>query len=274
MENRNPNRNRNTWIIAIAVVVVLLLICCLIIGGIVVLAGGLGFARVQGITPGTARVTEETQQLFDVEPGATLEVDNFAGNIRVHSGPDGQITLITRRHAGSTSDLQRIEVAISDETDRLQIRTSQAAGMIRGWSVEFEITVPADTQLDLETNAGNVEVDGVDGEILGRTGAGNVEVRDATAPVMLRTGAGNIRYEGEPTGLCTFDTAAGNITLRLPAGAEVEVDLRTGVGNIDLGAFEVDGDVARTRVTGVIGTGEDATIEADTSAGNIDLVRR
>lgn len=278
MENdvRYPNRSRsrNTWLIVLAVVAALLL-CCLIIGGLAVLfTGALGFTAIRdrGIAP--ARVTEETQQVLQVEPGATLEVDNFAGNILVRSGPEGQITLISRRRAPVAADLQRIQVDVRDEMDRVEIIASQPPGPSRNWSVEFEITVPPDTVLDLDTGAGNVDVQGIEGEIVARTGAGNVTVRDATAAVALQTGAGNISYEGEPSGLCTFDTGAGNITLRLPQDAEVELDLNTSVGNIELGGFDVEGDIARTRVTGAIGTGEQATIQADTGAGNVVLVAR
>ena len=273
MERTNPNRNRNIWIIVIAVVVALLL-CCLLIGGIVVLAGRLGIIALRdvGITP--AMVSEQTEQVFDVEPGATLEVDNFAGNIRVSTGATGQMQVIVTRRAAGTAELDRVQVSINDAANGLQIRTTQPPGVTRSWSVEFDITVPPDTVRDLDTGAGNIIVDDVEGEIAGRTGAGNVTVRGATAAVTLRTGAGNIDYQGDPSGINTFDSGAGNITLRLPAGADVELDLDTSVGNIELGGFEVDGDVSRTRVTGVIGTGEDAVIEAGASVGNVVLVQR
>jgi hypothetical protein len=275
MENPNPNRNRNIWIIVIAAIVGLLLVCLLIGAAVVFITGAWGVTALRdrgGMGP--ARVTEQTQQVFDVEPGATLEVDNFAGNITVRTGPTGQIMLTVTRRAGVPADLARIEVNIRDELEGLQIRTSQPTGRPGNWSVEFAITVPPDTVLDLDTGAGNVVVEGVEGEIASRTGAGNVTVRDAMAPVTLRTGAGNISYEGDPSGLCTFDTGAGNITLRLPADAEVALDLNSGVGNIELGGFEVAGEVSRSRVSGVIGSGEQATIEADASVGNIVLVQR
>jgi hypothetical protein len=273
MERTNLNRNRNIWIIVIAVVAVLLL-CCLLIGGIVMLTGALGFTAIRDVGITGARVSEVSEQVFDVEPGATLEVDNFAGNIRVSTGAAGQMRVTVTRRAAGAADLDRMQVSVDEAADGLRIRATQPPGVTRNWSVEFDITVPPDTVLDLDTGAGNIIVDDVEGEIAGRTGAGNVTVRGATAAVTLRTGAGNVDYEGAPSGRNTFDSGAGNITLRLPADADVELDLNTSVGNVELGGFQVDGDVSRTRVTGVIGTGEDAVIEAGASVGNVVLVRR
>jgi hypothetical protein len=54
----------------------------------------------------------------------------------------------------------------------------------------------------------------------------------------------------------------------------VEIELNSGVGNVNLGGFDVEGDTSRTEVDGVIGTGEQATIDAQTGVGNITLIRR
>ncbi len=62
--------------------------------------------------------------------------------------------------------------------------------------------------------------------------------------------------------------------MRLPDDANVEVELTTGVGNIDLGDFDIDGETSRTEVDGRIGSGEEATIEAHAGAGNVTLIRR
>jgi hypothetical protein len=92
--------------------------------------------------------------------------------------------------------------------------------------------------------------------------------------VSLDTGTGGIDYEGQPEGHCRFDTGAGGITLRLPADLEMELDLDTGAGSIDLGGFAVDGHVRRGEVKGRLGDGSQGSITADTGTGGIDLVRR
>ena len=121
---------------------------------------------------------------------------------------------------------------------------------------------------------GNIEVIGVEEEISAQTGAGDVTVQGAVAPVTLETGAGNIDYEGEPSGVSTFNTGAGNIRLHLPGDVNTELDLAVRVGNIRLGGFDVEGDVGSRSVEGVIGTGDEAVIEADAAVGDVILIQQ
>jgi DUF4097 and DUF4098 domain-containing protein YvlB len=100
-----------------------------------------------------------------------------------------------------------------------------------------------------------------------------MDVRGAAGTARLDTGAGSISYQGTPQGECRFETGAGNITLALPADLNIQVDLETRVGNIDVD-FSVDGQVTRREVQGVIGSGAQGTIYAHSGAGNIDVVRR
>ena len=147
-------------------------------------------------------------------------------------------------------------------------------GLTGNLSVDVEVYVPDDARLDLSTGAGNVDVSDVQGEIKAHTGAGNVQVQGASAAVALDTGAGEVSYEGQPNGVCTFRTGAGNVTLRLPAGLSAAITLDTGIGNISLGGFDVQGDTSGTHIEGTIGTGERATLTANTGVGNITLIQR
>lgn len=265
------NGNRTIWIV-IAVILVGALLCCCVVAVGAAVAGLYAFpvSREMGI----GRVEERTEQIFTVGETPTLEVENFAGDVTVRSGEGDEIRVTVTKRAGSGSQLNRIDVDVSEQADGVEIRTSHPGTSIGGASVRLEVSVPNDARLELDTGAGNVVVDGVEGEISARSGAGNVRVEGAAASVELSTGAGNIDYEGDPQGDCTFDNSVGNVTLGLPANVDAEVRLTTGIGNVELGGFDVEGEISRTEVDGVIGTGEEATIEARTGAGNVVLIRR
>jgi hypothetical protein len=265
------NGNRTVWIV-IAVIVIGALLCCCVVAVGAVVAGLYAFPVSRDV--GFAQVEERTEQIFNVGDAPTLDVGNFAGDVTVRSGGSGEIRVIVTKRAGSDGQLDRIDVDVREVGDGVQIRTSHPGTSIGGASVRLEVFVPSDARLELDTGAGNVAVDGVRGEISARSGAGNVRVQGAAAPVDLDVGAGEIDYEGEPQGDCVFNSNVGNVTLRLPGDVNAEVRLTTGIGNVDLGGFDVDGEIGRTEVGGVIGTGEDATIEAHTGAGNVTLVRR
>lgn len=266
-------RNRNLWII-VAVIAVLLCICAVVTAALI--AAGVGWFATAPVFQegGIGRVTEATEGVYAVGPAPMLEIDNFAGDVTVRAGESGQIRVIVEKKAASSEGLDRIRVDLEERDNGLRIRTSRSSTRIATESVDIEVFVPDDARLTLDTGAGNVQVEGVQGEIWAHTGAGNVEVWGATGPITLETGAGNIDYDGQPQGDATFDTGAGNITLRLPADANLALDLETGIGDIDLGAFAVQGDTSGNDVQGTLGTGQGANLKAETGAGNIDLVQR
>ncbi len=266
------NNNRTVWIAVAVIVVGVVLCCCLLI--VAAAAAGLLTAVPFGGATGVSRVEERLEQTFPVGEEPTLRVDNFAGGITVRRGGAGQIQVTITKQGASQSGLQRIAVDLNELDGGLEIRTSRLGTPVDSASVQVQAVVPDDAELELETKAGTIRIEAPRGEIAARTNAGDVTVDDAVGPVSLSTGAGAIDYAGEPSGRCRFDSGAGSITLRLPTDVDVTVELETGIGTIDLGGFDVEGDVKRTAVDGVIGTGEGATIEASTGAGTITLVPR
>jgi hypothetical protein len=253
------SKNRNMWIILAVIAVVL---CCCVVA---VAAAGVGWFATQpfgwfttkppGWTGLTSLQSERSEETFAAGDAPSLKIDSFASNVFVRTGGAGVIRVAATKRARSQDDLDRIEVEVS-ELD---------GGLV--------ITTPAGTRLDAHTGAGNVDLDGITGGIDAHTGAGNLDVSGATGTARLDTGAGNVGYQGTPQGDCRFETGAGNITLALPADPNVQVDLDTGTGDIDVD-FAVDGTATRRAVQGAIGSGAQGTIYAHSGAGNIDVIRR
>ena len=262
------SNNRTVWIIVAVVVVVL---CCCALALAAVAVGWFATQPFDWIGAPSLQ-SERSEEAFAVGAAPSLKIDNFAGNVTVRAGERNVIRVVATKKAPRIGDLGRIEIQIDEQNGGLTIRTSKPSGFTNA-SVNLEITAPASTRLDVDTGAGNVDVDGLTGGIDAHTGAGNVDARGAAGTTRLDTGAGNIDYQGAPQGECRFETGAGNIKLALPAAPNVQVDLQTGVGNIDV-EFAVDGQVSRQRVQGVIGSGAQGAIYAQTGAGNIDVVRR
>lgn len=264
--------NRTVWIIVAVVVIGSLLCCCAVVVGAAV-AGLLAAAPVAQEV-GIGRVEERTEQVFMVGASPSLEIDSFAGDITVRGGTDEEIRAVVTKRAGNSGQMERITVDVTELQDGLRIEASAPGGVGGYRAADFEVFVPPTAQLSLTTGAGNVNVTDVTGRIRGHTGAGNLQVTGARAEIELDTGAGEVDYTGEPEGACLFRTGAGGVTLRLPADLDAEVDLHTGIGSINLGGFDVDGQISSTDVDGVIGTGENVTLEAHTGAGSISLVAR
>jgi hypothetical protein len=296
--------NRNVWII---VAVVLVIACCCAAVVIVAVAAWLtGGAFDWGGVAGYE--TESIERTFEVGRAPSLEIDNFAGSVTVRPGEDDTIHVVATKRARSKSLLERIEVDMDERGDGLVIKTDRPRTLSSA-SVKLEITAPAGTDLDAHTGSGSIDVEGlsgdvkldtgsgsvdardlsgdlevdtgsgsvdlidVTGEIDVHTGSGSIEVQGGTGLVRLDTGSGSIEYQGTPEGDCRFETGSGRIRLTLPADLNMEVDLDTGSGDIDV-EFDVAGRVTRRDVDGKIGDGSQGSIYGHTGSGSIDLIRR
>jgi DUF4097 and DUF4098 domain-containing protein YvlB len=267
--------NRNVWI---AIIVALVVLCCIaaVVGAILVgwLVDRAKDLDLDATDWGTGSYSERTEFTFDLGAAPYLELDSFAGNVTVRAGEGNTVRVTATKNASRESDLDAIEITWDEQEGGLRVEAKAGERLASNRWVEFDITMPAGARLDLKSGAGNVNIHDVEGELRAQTGAGNIAVRGARAPVDLDTGAGNINYEGTPQSDCTFETGAGNITLRLSEDADVEVDLDSGIGEVTVRDFEVQGSVTRGEVKGVIGAGMRGRIKASTGAGNINVSRR
>ncbi len=183
--------------------------------------------------------------------GTRLQAQTGAGSVDA-SGLGGGVKVDT----GSGS------VAVRDVSGGVDLHTG--AGSVEAQNVQGVLRV--------DSGSGSLTVRGADGEIEAHTGTGGVDVQGAVGRVRLSTGSGSVDYQGSPQGDCRFETGSGGIGLRLAADLNADIDLHTGSGSIDVG-FQVFGQVSRQDVKGVIGSGGEATIWAQTGSGSIDLIR-
>lgn len=289
-------KNRNVWIV---VAIVLVLLCCCVAAVaaaatwvVTTLPADLGLRPASledwGVRPDPA--AETVEQSFQVGTAPALEVDNFAGDVTVRAGASGTIAVVATKRATPGAELGQVTIQMQEQDGGIAIKTEKPFSLSNA-SVDLEIVAPADARLDLRLGAGKVEIEGLNNGIVVDNGAGNVTIADATGsiqadsgagsldlrgvagPVRLQTGAGSIDYQGAPEGECRFESGAGSITLLLPPDLGAELDLETGIGDIDI-EFVVDGQVTGRKVSGTIGVGQQARIYAHTGTGSIRLGRR
>jgi DUF4097 and DUF4098 domain-containing protein YvlB len=280
----------------VVVGVILLLVTCAVLAAAVSVVGwfALRSSRAPLSEWGATERSDEVriERRFDVGAVPELEVDNVAGSVTVRDGREGQIYVVATKRSGSRGDLARIDVQVSQAGDKVIVKTRHLSGL-RSGSVQIQISVPPDTLTDLQTNAGEITVDGLRAAVKAHTAAGSVtltdvvadvsassnagsiEATDVSGEVRLTTNAGSIKYEGDPQGDCEFRTNAGSIELRLPEDLDMELDLSSNVGSVKVD-YELGGrvSVSRRQVKGIVGSGADGKITAHTSAGGIELVRR
>jgi DUF4097 and DUF4098 domain-containing protein YvlB len=234
------------------------------------------------------------EKTFQVNGPVDLEVQTHSGDITVRSGPAGSVSirgkiyvgdhwLFGSRHA-DVSDIEQ-HPPLRQEGNSIRIDYVNA----RDISVDYEITVPADTAIrahsgsgdqtiegthgnaDLQTGSGDMRLTQITGEIRIQTGSGNVEARGIAGPVRGGAGSGDILVEESASGDIELRTGSGNITAR---GIQGEFRCEAGSGDVTAegtmaGAWEIRTGSGNVHLRLPADAAFDANIS--TSSGTLDV---
>jgi hypothetical protein len=171
------------------------------------------------------------------------------GSLRVDAGPNGGVSvrawggrdvLVRARvqtSARTAADARALAQGIRVSTDgTIRSTGPETSGRNRGWSVSYEILVPARTNLNVATHNGPITVERLNGDIQLRAVNGPVVLRELAGDVQARTQNGPItvtlagrRWSGE--GL-DAETVNGPVTLRMPDGYAAHLESGTVHGPI------------------------------------------
>lgn len=223
------------------------------------------------------RVIEERTGTLRAPEGSALRVATDIGTIRVTPRAGGGNLLSYR---------VRIEAPASPESPEkltqlarqfvLTVRPSPAGPVITGrvpWKdfrgrlwVRIEVEVPRGLNLDLQTQAGNIETGDVDGRLSLVSGGGNLTAGNVSSSARLETQGGHVTI-GDVLGDLTAITAGGHInagnvlgnaTLR-SGGGHVRALSVKGLSNLDT----LGGNITVFRAS--------ANVNASSGGGRIDL---
>jgi hypothetical protein len=170
----------------------------------------------------------------------TLRVDagqNGGVSVRAWEGRDVLVRARIQTNARTQSDARALAQDIRVSTDgTIRSTGPETSGRNRGWSVSYEIMVPARTNLDVEAHNGPILVERLTGEMELRTVNGPITLRELAGDVQARAQNGPItvtlagrRWSGE--GL-DAETVNGPIILRIPDGYGAHLESGTVHGPI------------------------------------------
>lgn len=210
-----------------------------------------------------------------------LEVDGGPnGGVSVESWDGGQVE-VRARVSASASSADRAEelgtaVVIGMDGGRLSANGPDTARR-ESWAVSYEIRVPRNTNLSLETNNGGIDVNGVAGDIEFLARNGGVSLVDLAGDVHGRTTNGGLhvelageRWDGK--GL-DAETTNGGVTMLIPGDYSADLTARTTNGGIDIDfPVTVQGRIGR-QIEATLGSGG-PPIRAVTTNGGVHITRQ
>ncbi len=179
-------------------------------------------------------VQGQFERTLQVSGPVNLEVLTRSGDVTVRAGSGGSVFIRGKIHVGDhwlmggrDADVHQIEQnpPIRQEGNNIHIDYVS----MRNISVDYEISVPADTTVRTRSGSGDQIIEGTRGNVDTQTGSGDVKLANLKGELQLQTGSGNIRAR-QISGAVKGGTGSGDVEIEEVASGNI--DLRTGSGNI------------------------------------------
>jgi DUF4097 and DUF4098 domain-containing protein YvlB len=208
-------------------------------------------------SPAAAIAEGSFQRTLQVTGPVHMELTTGSGNVQVRTGNSTEVQVTGRIRAtewfeGNVQEkIKRLEAnpPIQQSGNTIRVGHLDDPDLRRNISISYEVIVPAETDLRVESGSGNQRVEGIRGplqvsagsgglnisaigdRVRAETGSGDIQIDRVQGNVRAKTGSGSIRAD-EIAGAFEADTGSGHITLQQTAPGSVRVD--TGSGGMEL----------------------------------------
>jgi len=205
---------------------------------------------------------------FSVPPETSeLEVVNQAGTIKVTAGANASKIIVNARYSENAAKIG----ATQNAQGKVKVEvTGQGA-------VDFEITVPPSSDIDLLSYKGVIVVNNLAGEVRARITEGNIKVEGLRSPrVEAHCTQGDVSFIGEvlPSGSYTLKSFSGRVDATLPANSDFKLTAASFRGGMDLGAFQMKYEKQTHQLVEASHGAGRASVSLWTQEGSIHLHRR
>ncbi len=227
--------------------------------------------------PVNAASTGHFERTLQVFGATTVEIYSGSGNITVRTGSGNTVQINARIHSGNGSwlfgegnieeKIKRIEQnpPVAQLGNTVRIGRFEDHEIIRNISIDYDVTVPAQSSVTSHTGSGDQSVNGVQAPVTAKTGSGNITLDNIGGAVRAESGSGDIKINGVK-GTLDAHTGSGNIHAYGVGGAIVA---HTGSGRIEM-EQTAPGDVRAETGSGSINLrGIKGGLRADTGSGSI-----
>jgi hypothetical protein len=230
------------------------------------------------VLPLNAATTGHFERSLQVNGTVELEVTSGSGNINVHQGGAGSVAITAKIHANSGTSwlfgsgnieerIHKIEQnpPIVQTGNIIRIGRFEDRDLARNISIDYDVTVPAQTKLTSHTGSGNQTISGLQLPMTAKTGSGNVTVEHRGAETRVSSGSGDLKINSIK-GILYADTGSGNIHADDIAG---DVFANTGSGNVEVRQSAGGSVKAQTGSGNIKLRGVKGGLRADAGSGDI-----
>lgn len=178
-------------------------------------------------------------RMLTVNGPVTLYVSTGSGYIHVSPGSDNRVHIVGHAKSsnswwGGSSDDAVSRVARNPPINQAGniIRVGEGSDdFMRHFSIDYEITTPANAMLTAESGSGDLQLSNLNGTVRAHTGSGSIRADKLGAGSRLETGSGSIEAT-RLMGSTTLQTGFGDVRAEFASAGDVVAG--TGSGSIKL----------------------------------------
>ena len=244
---------------------------------------------------------ERTMQLSaPLSSGSKFEAQTHNGSITINGADVAECSLtatIVTRAATDEEALElsdQVNVTLVPSGNRLSVKIDKPTNLInKSVSVSLDAQLPNQTDLELVTHNGAVEISDITGRLVATTHNGKVNCERISGTTTFETHNGSVTcseisgntqlkshngsieafYTSTAPSACDISmvTHNGGIELKTPPGLSAKIDVSTHNGSINTDLpITVSGEISRSKLTGTIGAGE-GQLHLETHNGSIRI---
>ena len=207
------------------------------------------------------------EKTLELSPGGEFRLDTDMGKVTLTGSSEVDVHVVITSKRRDLDDLLTFRF---DESPGAVVITARQRHKFhwfssRGSSVQYEIRVPADTRVSVDTSGGGIAISGIRGAVRADTSGGGIGISDVVGDVEADTSGGGISLR-DIKGRVSADTSGGGVEAIAIDGP---VHAESSGGSIEL--ERVTGDiVADTSGGGIRIVEAGGRVKADTSGGGIE----
>ena len=211
-----------------------------------------------------------------IAAGQTLSVNNAGGRTTIRGGSSSSnVHVVATKHFAFNGPAPDVRLTPTDSGVSLDAPASSNRFPFGGQnSVDYTIDLPAAVGVKAQSSGGQIEIDGVSGEVQADTSSGSINGIELSHLREASTTSGSISLEGTFAEAAQIRTSSGSVNIKLLPGSAVQLDVRTDKGSISPhgGLQLTGGETRRDHLSGALGSpAPNATLTIQTTSGSVTI---
>jgi hypothetical protein len=215
--------------------------------------------------PAIAAENATFDKTFTVTSPVRIELSNGSGNVEIRGSADGSVHVHGKvspgwsLFGGGAKSVEDVAANPPLEQSGSTIRIGKNSSWLKNVSIDYQVEVPHDTEIDAGVASGGITIDNVKGPVKASSASGYVHVYRVERDAQVNAASGSIDVSGIG-GWLRISSASGD-TRAADVKGEVKVTAASGSIRIERAGDRVDASTASGSID-VMGANNDVKVHA------------